>query len=266
MLNIIQLKVILFTLSFVLLILGILIFILNIRMQETSIGTWVTGFIFLISFILCKLSLQLNYPRARSSLLIACTLTIICGITAFRSYFQYRAFRELSACVSSNSFQESGLYTYGDQSYYSIGDPLYYDSAAFCLVDDDSGERIKCSCHSQIQRNCYSFVSYSCYVVYVSMPNKLLMSSKLACAALVISIVICLLSVISLRVTFLNMMDSVQASVSAAHEVIPDNESKVIYLDEAHAVDMDYEESKNDRVVQVQGFVSTPTAVVGKAV
>jgi len=237
----------------------LIIFSLNFKLQETSIGTWISGLIFVISIILCKQAIQLDYPRARSSLLISCTLIVICGITSSRNYFQYKAFRELNSCASTSNFLTSEQFTFKDEIFYGIGDEFYFDSAGYCYdMASQVSERIACSCYCHRQKNCYNFAS-SCYMVYVKMPSLILLISRLAGAALGLAIAICFLSMVALRITFMHIMDPVPTSVSAVQEVEPENDSKVIYLDEAHVIDTD--DDNNDKIVKVHGFVSVPAQV-----
>ena len=258
--SIIKLKILLFIISIAIVVLGLIIFSLNFKLQETSIGTWISGLIFVISIILCKQAIQLDYPRARSSLLISCTLIIICGITSSRNYFQYKAFRELNSCASTSNFLTSEeQFTFKDEIFYGIGDEFYFDSAGYCYDRASQvSERIACSCYCHRQKNCYNFAS-SCYMVYVKMPSLILLISRLAGAALGLAIAICFLSMVALRITNMHIMDPVPTSVSAVQEVEPENDSKVIYLDEAHVIDTD--DDNNDKIVKVHGFVSVPAQV-----
>ena len=262
-----QLKLLLFTLSLSIVILGLVVFSLNIRIQETQIGTWISGLIFLISFVLCKQAIQLDYPRARSSILISCTLIIICGLISSRNYFQYKTFRDLSSCISTNNFRRAKEFTFQNNLYYGIGDEFYFDSSGHCYQDDiaiEDSQSTKCSCYSHRQKRCYNFAASSCYMVYVTLPDLMLLTSKLAGGALVLAITIFFLSIIALRLTFMNILDPVPTSVSEVREVEPENDSKVIYLDEAHVIDTDNDDTSNDKIFKVQGFVSVPTTVSAK--
>ena len=64
---------------------------------------------------------------------------------------------------------------------------------------------------------------------------------------------------VALRITFMHIMDPVPTSVSAVQEVEPENDSNVIYVDEAELIETD--DDNNYKIVKVHGFVSVPAQI-----
>jgi hypothetical protein len=131
-----------------------------------------------------------------------------------------------------------------------------------CLADNPiGGQRVNCCCYSRRQKQCFGF-SVDCYSIYVQIPEKLLLLSKILAASLILAVALIFIAIMAVKATYLQRSDSVPVPADATTITIDpaqqnDNNSphtKVINIDEAVPIDIgDHVDSAN--CVTVQGFV-----------
>ena len=262
-------------LAFILVILSAVIFILNIKLQEQSITTWVAGFIFIASLILLKACMNLDHARARTSFLIASLLIIMSGISSSRSYLQYKVIKDFDVCSSNTYFRASTPFNFEDYTFYGTGDGNFFYNSGVCLTTalTDDGGIAECSCYSHREKDCYSF-DINCYRIFYEIPNNLLLISNISIATLAFAIVMIFSAGFAIKATIIEVVDPVPADATTIDSVqdmnphlpnvdnphFPRSHTKIINIDQATPVDLD-DEYAIQGFVTVQGYASEPIDV-----
>lgn len=266
-------KLIMIIVSFTLVTLSAVTFIINMKLQEASITTWIAGLVFIISCILLKMCLQLDHPKARTSFLISCMLVVMNGISASRSYLQYRIIKNFNACSSTSYFRTSTPFNFQDYILHGTGDGNFFYNSAMCLTNTatDDGGVVECSCYSHREKDCYSFGT-NCYFIYYDIPNKLMLISNLSIASLSLAIVMFFAAGVAIKSTIVEVINPVQADATTVDQDMnqhfpnadnphfPRSHTKVINIDQATPVDFD-DETTSQGFVTVQGYATEPIDV-----
>ena len=294
MITLVRLKLVMALLSLALIVLSLVVFISNAKLQQTSIETWyyhhhhhhhrrrllllhyhhyhyrlsnrISGLVFLITGLLFKQAMVLDHSRARASLLTTSMLVIIIGISTSRCYFDYKSIKDFDICGASKTFNKAVPFVYNGESYYYIGDKLMTTQEGLCLVENPiGGQSENCCCYSQRQKQCYGF-SVDCYSIYVEIPEKLLLLSKILAASLILAVALIFIAIMAIKATYFQQSDShpvpADATTIDPAQQMDDNSphTKVINIDEAIPINIeDHVDSAN--CVTVQGFVQKPIDV-----
>ena len=262
---IIIIVIIIIVIIIIVIIIIIIIILIIIIIIIITIIIRVSGLVFLITCLLFKQAIGLDHSRARSSLLTTSMLVIIIGISTSRCYFDYKSIEDFDICGASRTFNKAVPFVYNGESYYYIGDKSMTTQEGLCLAENPiGGQRDNCCCYSRREKQCYGF-SVDCYSIYVEIPEKLLLLSKLLAASLILAVALIFIAIMAIKATYLQQSDSPvpadATTIDPAEQMdINSPHTKVINIDEAIPINIgDQVDSSN--CVTVQGFVQKPIDV-----